>query len=205
MTAVTAVIFDLYGTLLHLPHDSRPFQRLAQRASGVNVRSSLETALTTESLTLADFALRIGLRPQEDLLSLEAELNDDIAAIQPFADVEPTLVALKSLGIRNAVISNLATPYKQPFFTHGLDSFFDVAVFSCDCGLLKPDPRIYELTMKQLDSAPAETIMVGDSFRADVIGPAKLGITGIHLVRSGGSSEAEGMISSLNTVLDRVR
>jgi HAD superfamily hydrolase (TIGR01509 family) len=202
MTATVAVIFDVYGTLLHFPRDSRPFLQLARRQSDSNYRSALETALTTDNPTLSDFGARIGLPPQEDIRLLDAALEADLLAIEPFADVEPTLVALKACGIRTAVVSNLGTPYKRPFFAHGLDSLFDVVVFSCDCGLRKPDPRIYEHALKQLGSSANETIMVGDSFRSDVDGPSKLGIMGIHLVRSGGLSESDSWISSLAGVLE---
>ena len=131
----TAVIFDLYGTLLDFSHDWRPFPQLAQRS--FDVRAALETALTTDNPTLSHFALRIGIPHPNDLQSLDAGLAADIAAIQPFEDVLSTLDEIKKRGIRTAVISNLATPYKQPFFGYRLETMIDVAVFSCDCGLTK--------------------------------------------------------------------
>ncbi len=194
----SACIFDLYGTLLDFPRDSRPFLKIARRHPDASVRSSLETSLTTHNPTLAAFASRIGLASQNDLTALNAALDEDIAAIEPFQDAEVILRELKQRGIPTALISNLATPYKQPFFTHHLAPYFDVVVFSCDCGMLKPDSRIYDAALKQLGANPDETIMVGDSFRSDVDGPSKLGIRGIHLVRSGGRSKASHVISSLD-------
>lgn len=197
-----AVIFDLYGTLVHFPRDSRPFLEVARRNPDADVRSAIETSLTTDNPTLADFAARIGVESQDDLPVLNAALQDDIAAVKPFADARPTLSELRKRGIPIAVISNLGTPYKQPFFTYQLDKFFDVAVFSCDCGLLKPDFRIYDIALKQLGTSPANTIMVGDSFKSDVEGPSKIGMKGIHLVRSGGVSNAACVVSSLDAVLE---
>ncbi|MCA9175851.1 MAG: HAD family hydrolase, partial [Planctomycetales bacterium] len=139
----------------------------------------------------------------EDLEILERSLEADVAEIEPFYDAAPTLQSLKSLGIRTAVVSNLATPYKRPFSFHQLDLWVDVVVFSCDCGLLKPDPRIYELALKQLDVEATEAIMVGDSCKADVDGPARIGIRGVHLVRSGESESSSAVtIASLAEIVE---
>lgn len=198
-----AVIFDLYGTLLYSPGDSRSFLKLAKRTA--DVRSALEIAMTTDNPTLAHFASRLGLDRPDDLPSLDAALAAEIAAIQKFVDVEPTLLELKARGIQTAVISNLASPYKQPYFGHQLDALIDIAVFSCDCGVVKPDARIYENALKQLGVSPGETIMVGDSFRSDVDGPSKLGIVALHLIRSGGTSGATRVISSLDALLQNAK
>ena len=198
---IAAVIFDLYGTLLRLPRDSQPYYKLACRHPCGDIRPALESALTKQFPTLADFAASIGLPPQDDISTLERELQVDISLIRPFEDAIPTLVALKQRGVLIAMISNLATPYKQPFATHKLDDIVDVTVFSCDSGTLKPNPEIYQIAIEALGTTADQTIMVGDSFKADVDGPSKIGITGIHLVRSGKSSRAARVISSLEAVL----
>ena len=93
------------------------------------------------------------------------------------------------------MISNLATPYKKPFYTLGLSKYFDVEIFSCDCGLKKPDEAIYRLALKQLDSVPEKTLMIGDTYKADVIGPQAIGIQGILLNRAEGIGLKEGLSS----------
>jgi len=201
---IAAVIFDLYGTLLRNPLGSQPYYQLARRNPRSNIRLALETALTCSNPTLDNFASNIGLPPQDDMSILEADLQNDIAHIHSFVDAVPTLTALKQRGLLTAVISNLATPYKKPFFTQKLNDLVDVTVFSCDCGILKPNPDIYRVALEQLGIPANNTIMVGDSFKSDVDGPAKIGIVGIHLVRSGDSSPANCAISSLHDVLDKV-
>lgn len=197
-----AVIFDLYGTLLQLARDSRPFERLARREASGNLRLAIHVALTTHNRTLADFATRIGLPPQDDIAELEAALNSDLDSVRPFEDTLPALEVLKRRGLKTAVISNLATPYKEPFGEHQLDELFDVTVFSFDCGLVKPAPEIYQFALERLGVAAHETMMVGDSFKSDVEGPSAVGIEGVHLVRSGERSRAETMIRTLDAVLD---
>ena len=197
MTA--AVIFDLYGTLLQIPHDSRPFDQLARRAA--KYRPAIEFALTSSNPTLSDFAANIGLQPQTDASQLQSQLDADIRNIQPFGDAITTLKKLKQHEIKTAVISNLATPYKQPFAHHEFDDLVDVTVFSCDCGQMKPSPEIYQLAAKQLGCDIKDTVMVGDSLRSDVDGPSQIGILGMHLVRDGRSSSAQTVITSLHSVL----
>lgn len=197
MTA--AVIFDLYGTLLHIPHDSRPFHQLARRAA--QYRLALESALIRNHPTLADFAADICLPSQRDIPRLQSQLDDDIRNIQPFSDAITTLKKLHQYEIKTAVISNLATPYKEPFTNHELDELVDVTVFSCDCGHAKPSPEIYRRAINQLGCDANDCLMVGDSFRSDVDGPAQVGIAGLHLVRDGRSSVARTVITSLDAVL----
>ena len=38
----------------------------------------------------------------------------------------------------------------------------DAAVFSCDVGLLKPDPEIYCLACRRLEVSPEDCLFVGD-------------------------------------------
>ena len=52
-----------------------------------------------------------------------------------------------------------------------------IAIFdSTVVGAAKPDPRIFELALAAVKSAPAETVMVGDSLAADVNGARGVGV-----------------------------
>jgi epoxide hydrolase-like predicted phosphatase len=55
---------------------------------------------------------------------------------------------------------------------------FDVLVISSEVKLLKPDPRIYQLTLKRLHLEPQETIFIDDTEK-NVLGAQALGIHGI--------------------------
>lgn len=197
-----AVIFDLFGTLLWFRRNSNPFRTIAFSHSSRDVRGILEVSMTTSNPTLHEFGSRIGLLVPGEIESLQGELDADILSVELFPDVIPTLNELRKRGIRLGLISNLATPYKQAFESHRLNDYFDSVVFSCDCGFLKPDPRIFHLALRQLEVDASETIMVGDSFKADVDGANKSGMRGIHLVRSGYSSPASSVISTLTELVE---
>lgn len=200
---LSAVIFDLYGTLLDISHDSRPYRCLAGRAE--DSRSAMNAALTREHATLAEFASSIGLGLQDDVGDLQATLQSDLVGIAPFADTFAALDSLSQRGIKIAVISNLATPYKQPFYELGIAAYAEVAMFSCELGLRKPDPKIFRMTLQRLGVPADETIMVGDSLKSDVDGAASVGVRGWHLDRSRGGFRSNDSIPSLLAMLDRLK
>jgi putative hydrolase of the HAD superfamily len=61
------------------------------------------------------------------------------------------------------------------------ESRFDVVIVSCEVGLAKPDPRIYELALSRLGVAAGQALFVDD--REDNIeGAARLGLRTLHFV-----------------------
>lgn len=163
-------------------------------------RSAIELALTSDCPHLEDYAERIGLAKDLELTALSDEMDTAIDDVRPFSESLEVLEALRSQGFLMAVISNLATPYKKPFETFGLRSYFDVVLFSCDCGTIKPDPAIFQAGLGALGAKPQETVMVGDSLRCDVRGPEALGIRALHLDRN--AQENSGRVGSLRSFKD---
>ncbi|MCR9231774.1 MAG: HAD family hydrolase [bacterium] len=197
---IKAVIFDLYGTLLELTQDHRPFLQVAKHCTSLSVQAAIHKALVNDCPTLDSYASLLRLKTQLNLERLEQILADDLLKVRLFSEVRSVLEKLQSRQVKIAVISNLATPYIRPFDAHNLRTHFDVVLFSCECGLSKPDPAIYQRAIQQLNLAPEEILMVGDSYASDVVGPATAGIKGIHLVRSGEDSSATAVISDLESL-----
>ncbi len=83
------------------------------------------------------------------------------------------------------LISNLAAPYKEPFYRHNLAAYFDATLFSCDVGVRKPEPEIYLRMAKALSISPASAVMVGDSRRSDYEGAKAVGMEAVLLRRIG--------------------
>ena len=85
-----------------------------------------------------------------------------------FADVYPGvregLQALKSMGLRMACLTNKPLSFAKPLLAaKGLDGFFDCVFGGDSFARKKPDPMPLIETCKALGSAPALTLMVGDS------------------------------------------
>jgi putative hydrolase of the HAD superfamily len=73
---------------------------------------------------------------------------------------------LRAAGYSIAILSNmpfdkLAYMRKSPAFDWIAD--FPVAVFSCNHGLVKPEPAIYRLCLELLAKKPAECVFLDDS------------------------------------------
>jgi len=88
--------------------------------------------------------------------------NGQHAAVYP--GVLEGLVALRARGLRLACVTNKPTAFARPLLAlKGLDGFFE-AVFGGDAfERKKPDPMPLLKTCEALRSAPARTLMVGDS------------------------------------------
>jgi putative hydrolase of the HAD superfamily len=58
---------------------------------------------------------------------------------------------------------------------------FDVFVTSAELGVMKPEPRIYHVTLERLGISPIETIFV-DDFSENVEAARRLGMGAVHFV-----------------------
>lgn len=194
INSIQAVVFDLYGTLIHLHHDSKPYLKLARIAAPRHPQSVVDQALRTHTAGIVDFAERLKLPASSAWSQLDEKLQEDLQSAHLFDDVIATLVELRSCGIKLGLISNLASPYKQPCDTLGLIGHFDAVLFSCDVGLRKPDRALFLRMNTQLGVQPEACLMVGDSLRSDYDGAKSAGWNAILLRRNG---DAPGAITSL--------
>lgn len=182
-----AVIFDLYGTLIHLRQPTRAYLQLAEGQSRIARLELLQRALISPAESLTAFAEEQGITG-DIVASAERALLAELETVEVFGDVIPCLQALQTAGIRIGLLSNLAAPYKLPFFVAGLDRYISAVAFSCDIGARKPDPRAFEAVLKKLGSSKEKTLMIGDSLSSDVQGAQRVGIQGMLLDRSGSRS-----------------
>lgn len=178
--AIKAVIFDLYGTLVQIRNRRWPYHGLLV---GQPAFSRIQI-LTTKTGKLETLCRRLGLdRSPESLAEVRRNIALEIASVVLYPEVPEMLRWLRQEGFRLGLISNLATPYKQPFLGLGLHELFDACLFSCDEGLAKPHARIYKRAAGRLKIPAGEILMVGDSPTSDVAGPKEAGFQAILLDR----------------------
>ena len=89
--------------------------------------------------------------------------------------------ALKKLAYRLGVISNSDGSIAGAMKKFGLTHFFDCMIDSHVVGVEKPDPRIFEIALQQLNLPAARCVYIGDNYDRDVIGARRAGITPILL------------------------
>ncbi len=194
---MTAVIFDAFGTLLKIQSGRHPYRSLLKIGIEQGRRPAPDDArvLMTEPLeSLAAVAKRLGIAVSEsELDDLEKVLTDEVAAIEAYPDGVEAVSLLQNSGVRVAVCSNLASPYRAAIKKHypALDGY----VFSCDVGHIKPSPEIYKAACDALDASPGQTHMIGDSSLCDSRGPRENGIKGYLLDRSGEAGQYSDLLS----------
>jgi len=112
--------------------------------------------------------------------ALRGERASDLwRAVMP--RVPEALARLKRLGLRLAAVSNSDGTAEQMLEETGLRSFLDAVVDSAIVGFEKPDPRIFEHTLRLVGAAAASTLHVGDLYDADVVGARRAGLHALLL------------------------
>ncbi|MCE1255285.1 MAG: HAD-IA family hydrolase, partial [Anaerolineae bacterium] len=87
-------------------------------------------------------------------------------------DTFEMLQTLRAEGYRLGIISNAADAQDVNVLIDraNLRSFFDQVIISAEFGLRKPHPKIFRKALNFWQAAPAETVMVGDTLPADILG-----------------------------------
>ena len=109
--AITAVIFDAFGTTLRITSPSHPYRQLLREGAKLGRRP---TSGDAHKLLTLD----AGIREAADLLSIqiaatrmaeiESELQREIESIEVFQDALDAITLLREHGIATTVCSNLA-------------------------------------------------------------------------------------------------
>ena len=99
-----------------------------------------------------------------------------------FEDTERTLTALKQKGFRLAAITNSA--WSGELIVGDLERFniahfFEAVIVSSDIGYRKPDPVIFERTLRELGLDASECIFVGDRLIEDIQGAQQVGMMAV--------------------------
>ena len=77
------------------------------------------------------------------------------------------------------VSNNILDEQQEKLRFCGLDQFVDELVVSAEVGVSKPDPEIFRVAINRLGVSAQQTVMVGDSWAADVEGARAAGIRAI--------------------------
>ena len=94
------------------------------------------------------------------------------------------LRALKEQGYRIALFTNYNADrvFQRAVDYLGLRPWLDICISSAAVEYRKPDPKLFEIALKQWDALPYEVVVVGDSLKEDVAGALESGCLAVHLV-----------------------
>lgn len=101
----------------------------------------------------------------------------ELKEIVPREGLRETVAALREHGYRLGIISNIMsrTMVGRVLERHGLTDAFPYVLQSSDCKIRKPDPRIFDLCLRDLGLAKEEAIYIGDTISRDVRGTKAAG------------------------------
>lgn len=184
-----AIIFDLWQTLVpwNVDEANRYYDRMADSVGVERVRfreAWLAGRPHRETGSMADYlrALIAELEADGDVDEL-IELRRDWTkrTLVPRPDAVETLAVLRGRGHRLGLISVCTEEVPHVWDETPLAGTLDELVFSCDVGISKPDPRIYEIACERLDVEPADCLFVGDGAYDELPGAERVGMTALQL------------------------
>jgi putative hydrolase of the HAD superfamily len=124
------------------------------------------------------------------LEDLEHQLIDTILAAQYapqswklYPDVLPAVRELRHMGLSLGVVSDWGSNLLPIVEGLGLGAELDFVIASGAVGLSKPDPAFFRLAAGRAGVPPAEALMVGDSYRADIEGARSAGMDALLIRR----------------------
>lgn len=88
-----------------------------------------------------------------------------------------TLRTLRTAGFGLGLISNADVIEVAPWSECPLAGLFDVEVFSCHVGLVKPEPAIYAKCSDALGVSPSACLFVGDGGSNELLGARQAGMS----------------------------
>jgi putative hydrolase of the HAD superfamily len=173
--------------------------RLWTENRDVGVEGHVRAILDALDRRLAD-----RLRP-ETMSELIHAYSEPALLVPPAVDegAYRALAALAARGYTLAVVSNtMRTPggtLRKILGHYRLLSCFSVLTFSDECGVRKPAPEIFHLTLRAVAVAPEEAVHVGDDPVLDVTGARGAGMRVVHVTSSprSGTPEPDAVIPSL--------
>lgn len=211
---VQAVFFDFYETLCFHRHSlAENLERIAERY-GVEVNwERCETAMErlfagtsapapTPHYSLLESSITVMLRECEFIREVGIEKHVEQIAWELlqsghylfaansatlYEDVVPTLQHFRDEGFKLAIVSNWDTPLDPLTERLGIADYFDAVIASHDARVRseKPDPHIFNYALAAVGVLPEETVHVGDTYEADIVGARDVGIRPILLDRDG--------------------
>ncbi len=143
-----------------------------------------------------------GLGVDEPVDQLAREIAHEMIehpSIELFPDVVSSLERFADAGLKLGVISNGWPSLDRQLRLVGIRDFFDVLVVSAHVGSRKPESRIFEVALEEMD-LPAGSVLLVDDALENVIAAEKLGMQGVVVNRPGAALDGYSVIASLDEI-----
>ncbi len=219
---IRAVLFDLYDTLLYL-NSSIVTETRSQLGVRAGVDPDAWSALWRDNILdrmlgklgglddeIRTMLQQLGADPSADLVKELAEIETAgwVRAVTLYPETVPTLAALRERGLLLGLISNCSAQAGAVLERIGLSQHFDAIALSCDVGIAKPDPGIFEHACQHLQVAPEESMFVADGAFTELDAAKAVGMVAVKIEQAhqsgdyGTSTSFDHRIERLTDVLD---
>ena len=223
MSQIRAVLFDLDDTLIDHQHASRAamvgvrerfpaFQRLTLDELGAEHQRILDllhhdVALGQRTVTDARieryrrlFAYA-GADPGHAGAAAELHRRVYQASRCRVPGALELLQTLRGQVRIAAVTNNTLAEQTEKLATFDLAAEVDALVTSEEVGAAKPDGRIFAAALERVDCTPDNAVMIGDSWKHDVLGATDAGIAAIWFNRNGAAHPDPNVAPQISTFL----
>ena len=214
MPVVKTVFFDLFNTLLSVGNVPEQVGRYTADILGLDRDDwnaacfgvGHEICQPTEHLEVIR-ALAHSLDPTIPLnlieqATLERQARFDYALLNIEDAVLETLSRLKGRSIRTCLISNASTAEVAAWQHSPLAELFDKAVFSCECGMQKPDVGIFQHALAQVNVDASDSLFIGDGGSNEFLGARAAGLTTVLTTQNSKPAHAAGVREKQGTSID---
>ena len=188
MPRFRAICFDLFNTLVSVGQVPEQVGRFTADILGIDhdvwneacFGPHHEICLPTDHLeVIRNLAHSIDPTISHDLIEqamTERQRRFDHALLNVEKEILDSLYELKRAGYRLGLISNASTGEVLAWQQSRLAGLFELPVFSCDCGMKKPDVSIYLHALEGLDVDAKECVYVGDGGSHEFHGASAAGM-----------------------------
>ena len=192
----TAIIFDLFGTLVD-SYSVQGYNRLlTDMASALEVSvedfsklwrdTNYERGIgifktTEESIRYICNELKVHVSEENIRKCEQIRLENSRKALTPKKGAFDILKILRGLRYKIGLITNCSANVPLLLENTEFIYFFDATIFSASVGLKKPDAQIYNLACEQLGVEPNECLYIGDGDSNELSGASQFGMDAVMI------------------------
>ena len=172
---IKAIIFDFFGVICHEVHQSwfdehRNKFNLTQDEYSENSHK-VDLGIITEKGFISFYSRKTNI-PENDI---QNKFNSYIKIDNNLIDLIKDLKKKYKIGLLSSASSEFI---REIINKNNLENIFDNIIISSEVGLIKPDPEIYKLSLKNLGVLPEEVIFIDDR-QKNIDGAEAVGIKSI--------------------------
>lgn len=185
---IKAILFDASDILYFRPKKGtwlKPYLEklgLQDRKIPASLSQELTTRAFQREINIEEYYTQLlklyGVQGHEQLEAGRAVLQQESNAIEIVDGVKDTLLRLKERGFLLGIVTDTVLPISTKlrwFEQAGFGHVWDAVISSCDVGIRKPNPGIYQAALQQLGVTAEEAVFVGHN-SSEIQGATNVGL-----------------------------